>query len=70
MSALGRPSYVARKARRAQLALATLAELVRVVIASGRWFLVPMVVVLAFAGVLLVVVQVLEYVAPFVYTVF
>ncbi len=40
------------------------------VIASGRWFLVPMVVVLALAGVLLLVVQVLEYVAPFVYTVF
>ena len=70
MSAVSRPSFLARKARRAQLALATLAELVRVVIASGRWFLVPMVVVLALAGVLLVVVQVLEYVAPFVYTVF
>lgn len=70
MSALDRPSYLARKARRAQLAIATLTELVRVVIASGRWFLVPMVVVLALAGVLLLVVQVLEYVAPFVYTVF
>ena len=63
-------SALSRRAQRARMAVSTLAELVRVVVASGRWFLVPMVLVLALAGVLLVVVQVLEYVAPFVYTVF
>jgi hypothetical protein len=61
---------VSRKARRASLALSTIAELCRVAIRSGRWFLLPLVAVLVLAAMLLVVVQVLEYVAPFVYTVF
>ncbi len=56
--------------RRASLAVSTIAELFRVVIGSGRWFLVPLLVVLVVATLLLVVVHALEYVAPFVYTVF
>lgn len=56
--------------RRAALAASTIAELFRVVVASGRWFLVPLIAVLVLAALLLVAVQVLEYVAPFVYTVF
>jgi hypothetical protein len=56
--------------RRFTLAVGTVGELFRVVTKSGRWFLVPLIVVLVLAAVLLVVVQALEYVAPFVYTVF
>ena len=55
---------------RAAMALSTIAELFRVVVSSGRWFLVPLVVVLVLSALLLVAVSVLEYVAPFVYTVF
>ena len=56
--------------RRASLAAGTIAELLRVVVSSGRWFLVPLIVVLVLAALLLAVVHALEYVAPFVYTVF
>lgn len=61
---------VSRRARGVRLGAATLVELARALVASGRWFLVPLIAVLVLAGALLVVVQVLEYVAPFVYTVF
>ena len=37
---------------------------------TGRWWLVPMVVIFLAAAVVLVVVQVIEYAAPFVYTLF
>jgi hypothetical protein len=37
---------------------------------TGRWWLLPMMVVLVLATLLLVAVQALEYVAPFVYTLF
>mgnify|MGYP001205287318 CR=1 FL=1 len=56
--------------RRAALGLATLRDLFAMLAATGRWWLVPMVVVLLGAAALLVVVQAVEYVAPFVYTVF
>ena len=56
--------------RRASLAAGTLWELFRTVVQSGRWFLVPLIVVLILAALLLLLVSALEYVAPFVYTVF
>jgi hypothetical protein len=56
--------------RRAALGLATLRNLFAMLAATGRWWLVPMVVVLLGAAALLVLVQAVEYVAPFVYTVF
>jgi|GEM_PF-1073355 len=37
---------------------------------TGRWWLVPMVVIFLAAAAVLVVVQVIEYAAPFVYTLF
>jgi hypothetical protein len=55
---------------RAAVGLTTLRELFAVFAATGRWWLVPIVVVLLGAAVLLVLVQAVEYVAPFVYTVF
>ena len=45
-------------------------ELCRALIASGRWWMVPMVAVLALSALLLAAVAAIEYVAPFVYTIF
>ncbi len=59
-----------RFVRPPMLALATLGSLIGSLSRGGRWFLVPFVGVLVVASILLVVVSVIEYVAPFVYTVF
>ncbi len=45
-------------------------ELCRALVKSGRWWLIPMVAVLAASALLLAVVAAVEYVAPFVYTIF
>lgn len=45
-------------------------ELATLLIENGRWWLIPMLGVLLLASLLLVVVQAIEYVAPFVYTIF
>ena len=50
--------------------LATLTELCRLLIQSRRWYLIPFVGVLSVASLLLLAVQIIEYVAPFVYTIF
>jgi hypothetical protein len=55
-------------AARTRINLGTLGELATLLWQGGRWWLLPMSVVLA--AVLLVLVQAVEYVAPFVYTVF
>jgi hypothetical protein len=55
---------------RTRMNVGTLGELATLLWQSGRWWLLPMSVVLAGAAVLLVLVQAVEYVAPFVYTVF
>jgi hypothetical protein len=59
-----------RLATRARMRAGTVGELYRVLVAGGRWWLVPMMAVLGLAGLLLMVVTAIEYVAPFVYTVF
>lgn len=56
--------------QRWKLRVAVLLELFRSLIRGGRLWLVPMLVIFLLAGVLLGVVQVIEYVAPFVYTMF
>jgi hypothetical protein len=48
----------------------TMTELVRMLVDNGRWWMVPMVLVLGLTSLLLVAVAVVEYVAPFVYTIF
>jgi hypothetical protein len=48
----------------------TLRALSSFFISTGRWWLLPMVGVLLLGGVLISVVQVVEYAAPFVYTIF
>lgn len=45
-------------------------ELCRALLASKRWWLIPMVAVLALSAALLAAVAAVEYVAPFVYTIF
>lgn len=63
-------SAIARRRSRTVLRFGIAAELVRVLWRGGRWWLLPMLVVLGVAGLLLAAVQAVEYVAPFVYTVF
>lgn len=48
----------------------TVGELFALLVANGRWWMVPMVIVLMGAALLLAVVQAIEYVAPFVYSIF
>jgi hypothetical protein len=48
----------------------TIGELVLLIRESGRWWLLPMLFVLLASALLLVVVHAVEYVAPFVYTIF
>jgi hypothetical protein len=49
----------------------TLREFSQLAIRSGRgWWLIPMMGTLVLLGILIVCIQVIEYVAPFVYTIF
>ena len=50
--------------------LSTVSELVRLLVRNGRWWLLPMLAVLLLTSTVLVLVQALQYVAPFVYTIF
>jgi hypothetical protein len=70
-SALSRraPARPASRGRRAGR-LDTLKELYQLLVQGGRWWLVPMIAVLALTAALLVAVAAVEYVAPFVYTIF
>ena len=61
---------MARSWQRRAASLQTLVELGRGVVRGGRLWLLPMLVVLAATAVLFTVLTLLEYVAPFVYTVF
>ncbi|MBL4633462.1 MAG: hypothetical protein JKY56_06310 [Kofleriaceae bacterium] len=48
----------------------TAGELAGLLIRNGRWWLLPMLIIMSLTAVLLGVVHVIEYAAPFVYTVF
>ncbi len=50
--------------------LQTIGRLLRHFASAGRWFLLPLVLVLVLCGVLLAVTTGLSYVAPFVYSMF
>ena len=50
--------------------VATLKELTSFLLSTGRWWLIPLVGVLSVTAGLLVVIQVIEYAAPFVYSIF
>jgi len=59
-----------RTSRRARGIAGTSFELVRGLAGNGRLWLVPLVAVMGLCAVLLGAVTVIEYVAPFVYTIF
>ncbi len=74
MNPIGK-SRIALKPRRAMVARSlaragTLGELSRLLTQGGRWWMIPMVAVLMLGSALLVAVAAIEYVAPFVYTIF
>ena len=50
--------------------LSTLRDIARHFSGTGRWWLMPMVSIFLVAAVLLVVIGIIEYAAPFVYTLF
>jgi hypothetical protein len=58
------------RSQRISLRAGTLGALMSLLVANGRWWLVPLVVVFAFTSVLLSVVAAIEYFAPFVYSLF
>ena len=60
----------ARVQKAVALRAGTLGELTSLFASTGRWWLIPMVAVLVLSALVLGVVQVVEYAAPFVYTVF
>ena len=58
------------RARKVKAGVGTIAELYRALVANGRWWMVPMIAILGMTSLLLVAVAAIEYVAPFVYTIF
>ena len=64
------PSSAKNTLTRLWLGFMTTGELSRALVESGRWWLLPMLVVLGLAALLLAVVAAIEYAAPFVYTMF
>lgn len=64
------PTRRVGRLRRIALRFSVLGELFAALARNGRLWLVPMLVVFVLAAILLGVVQVVEYVAPFVYTMF
>ncbi|MEZ4266185.1 MAG: DUF5989 family protein [Myxococcota bacterium] len=56
--------------KRTRARASTVRELFTMVTRGGRWWLAPMLAVLLLSAVVLAVVQVLQYAAPFVYTIF
>jgi len=59
-----------RRARGLHARMSTLVELARHFSGTRRFFLLPMIIVFLLAAVALVVIQIVEYAAPFVYTLF
>ncbi len=70
MTGTVRPTRGAIAARARSSRIGTLREIYTALIESGRWWLIPMVVILGMAALLLIAVAAVEYVAPFVYTIF
>jgi hypothetical protein len=56
--------------QRARVRAGTVGELYALLAESGRLWMLPMIAILGLSAVLLVAVAAVEYVAPFVYTVF
>jgi hypothetical protein len=65
-----RPLVGPARSRRGASRIGTLVELYSLLAGGGRWWLVPMVAVTGLTTILLIAVAAVEYVAPFVYTIF
>ena len=59
-----------KRARGLRARMSTLVDLTRHFSGTKRFFLLPMIVIFLLAAVALVVIQIVEYAAPFVYTIF
>ena len=55
---------------RVRAGASTIGELYRTLVENGRWWMVPMIAILGLTSLLLVAITAIEYVAPFVYTIF
>ena len=64
------PRAKRRGFRRTRARLSTLRDLSRHFAGTGRWWLFPMVSIFLVSAALLVIIGIIEYAAPFVYTLF
>jgi len=60
----------AKKPRPIVMRLGTIRQVFRMTRAGKRWWLMPMMVVLVFLGLVLSGLQAIEYIAPFIYAIF
>ncbi len=61
---------IAVRSLRVRAGLGTVTELYRTLVDNGRWWMFPMIGVLGLTSLLLIGIAAVEYVAPFVYTIF
>ena len=61
---------VSESPNRVQIYLSTAVELVRMLAARGRFFLIPLVMLLLLTGIILLLAEVIPVISPFVYTLF
>lgn len=69
-SVTSEPSLTPRESSRLEstlLHLGTIGELLALLVRDGRWWMLPLVMVLVVLGVVLVALQAVEAVAPFIY---
>ena len=64
------PAKKSKRRRGLSARLSTLRDMTRHFSGTSRWWLFPMMIVFMFSAALLVIVQIIEYAAPFVYTLF
>ena len=64
------PVVVRRRSARVRAGVSTIGELYRTLVDNGRWWMFPMIAILGLTSLLLVAIAAIEYVAPFVYTIF
>ena len=63
-------NYEPGRLEAALMRMGTVGELFSLLVRGGRWWMLPLVAVLAMIGLVLVLLQSVQYVAPFIYMVF
>ena len=61
------PARESSRLERTLLRFGTIGELMALLVRGGRWWMLPLVLVLVMLGILLVTIQAFEAVAPFIY---